>query len=34
MNEIFDLIRQMHQKMFRSDCEYDSIDDIASAETL
>jgi len=32
MTEIFDLIRQIHQKMFKSDLEYNSIDDIASTE--
>ena len=34
MSEIFDLIRQIHQKMFKADLEFDSIDDLVSAEKL
>ena len=34
MAEIFDLIRQMHQKMFKTDLEFQSINDIASQEKL
>lgn len=34
MHEIFDLIRQIHQKMFKLDLEFDSIQDIASQEKL
>ena len=34
MEEIFDLIRQMHQKMFKSDLEFNSVDEIASREKL
>mmetsp|Transcript_40372 Transcript_40372/g.52909 ORF Transcript_40372/g.52909 Transcript_40372/m.52909 type:complete len:172 (+) Transcript_40372:3858-4373(+) len=34
MNEIFDLIRQIHQKMFKSELEFGSINDIASQEKL
>lgn len=34
MNEIFDFIRQIHQKMFHSDLEFQAIEDIASAEKL
>ena len=34
MDEIFDLIRQMHQKMFKSDLEFNSVDEIASREKL
>ena len=34
MTEIFDYIRQIHQKMFKTDLEFQSIDDIASMEKL
>ena len=34
MSDIFDLIRQIHQKMFKTDLEFASIEDIASQEKL
>lgn len=34
IGEIFDLIRQIHQKLYKSDLEFQSINDIASAEKL
>lgn len=30
LSDIFDMIRQIHQKMFKSDLEFGSINDIAS----
>ena len=32
MEAIFDLIRQLHQKMFRQDLEFNTIADIGSME--
>jgi len=34
MEDIFDLIRKIHQKMFRTDLEFESIEDIGSQEKL
>lgn len=34
LSEIFEMIRQIHQKMFKTDLEFTSIDSIASQEKL